>query len=98
MNLPLVFQADVRNEIDDAYAWYETQRHGLGEEFLTEVQRVLDQIVRNPEIHAPIYQTVRHSRVKRFAYAIYYRIELDRINVIAVHHSKRDPRHWQSRA
>ncbi len=98
MSLPLVFQAGVRDEIDEAYAWYEEQRRGLGEEFLAEVQRVLDRIEQNPEIYAPIYQTVRHDRVKRFAYTVYYRIELDRIVVIAVHHSKRDAKHWQSRA
>jgi plasmid stabilization system protein ParE len=98
MSLPVVFQAGVRDEIDEAYAWYETQRLGLGEEFLTEVQSVLDRIERNPELHAPIYKNVRHTRVKRFPYAAYYRIEPARIAVIAVHHSKRDPRHWQSRA
>jgi hypothetical protein len=31
MSLPLVFQAGVRDEIDEAYAWYEDQRAGLGE-------------------------------------------------------------------
>ena len=98
MSLRLVFQAGVCNEIDQAYHWYEGQREGLGEEFLAEVQRVLDRIEENPEIHAPIYQTVRHVSVRRFPYAVYYRIEAARIAVIAVHHSKRDPRSWQSKA
>ena len=98
MNLPIVFQEGVRGEIDEAYAWYEEQRQGLGEEFLSEVQRALDRIEQNPGIHAPIYQTVRHARMKRFAYAAYYRLETDRIVVIAVHHVKRDPKRWQSRA
>ncbi len=98
MSLPLVFQAGVRGEIDDVYAWYEGQRQGLGEEFLAEVQSVLDRIEQAPEVHAPIYRNVRHGRVRRFAYAVYYWIEPDRIVVIAVHHSKRDPRSWRSRA
>jgi len=98
MNLPLVFQAGVRDEIDEAYAWYETQQKGLGEEFLTEVQLVLDRIDQNLELHVPIHQNVRHSRLKRFPYAVYYRIDPNRIAIIAVHHSNRDPRRWQSRA
>jgi plasmid stabilization system protein ParE len=98
MNLPLVFQADVRKDIDEAYTWYEDQRLGLGEQFMIEIQSVLDRIERNPELHALIYKDVRHIRVKRFPYAVYYRIEIDRIAVIAVHHSKRDPSRWQSRA
>jgi plasmid stabilization system protein ParE len=98
MSLPLVFQADVRDDIDEAYTWYENQRSGLGEQFLTEVQSVLDRIERNPELHALIHKDVRHTRVKRFPYAVFYRIEIHRITVIAVQHGKRDPRRWQSRA
>jgi plasmid stabilization system protein ParE len=98
MSLPVVFQASVREEIDEAYAWYEQQKKGLGEVFLAAVQVALDQIGQTPEAHAPIYRTVRHCRVKRFPFAVYYRVEPSRIGVIAVHHGKRDPRTWQSRA
>ncbi len=98
MSLPVVFQAGVRDEIDDAYDWYEKQRLGLGEDFLVEVQSVLGRIEQNPELHAPSYRNVRHARVKRFPYAVYYRIDHDRIAIIAVHHGKSDPRRWQSRA
>lgn len=71
MSLPLVFQAGVRDEIDEAYRWYERQREGLGESFLDAVQIVLDQLQRDPERHAPVFQDVRHSRLKRFPYAVY---------------------------
>jgi len=98
MSLPLVFQAGVRDDIDEAYDWYEKQRRGLGEDFLAAIQVVLDRIESTPEIHAPIYKAARQGRLKRFPYAVYYRIEPDRIAVIAVHHSKRNPRIWQSRA
>jgi hypothetical protein len=50
MSLPLVFQTGVRDEIDEAYAWYEKQRTGLGEDFLSAVQAVLERIERNPEV------------------------------------------------
>jgi plasmid stabilization system protein ParE len=98
MSLPLVFQAGVRDEIDEAYVWYEAQRQGLGEDFLAALQLVFDRIEQDPEIHAPIYHAIRHSRVKRFPYAVYYRLEANRIVVIAVHHGKRDPGDWRSRA
>jgi plasmid stabilization system protein ParE len=98
MSFTLVFQPGVRDEIDEAYTWYEAQRPGLGEEFLVEVQRTLDRIEQNPDLHAMIYRTVRRGRLKRFAYSAYYRIESDRIVIIAVDHNKRDPRRWQSRA
>jgi hypothetical protein len=48
MTLPLAFHEDVRDEVDDAYLWYERQRGGLGEEFLAAVQEVLEQIASSP--------------------------------------------------
>jgi hypothetical protein len=56
MNLPMVFQPEVREEIDEGDAWNEGRRTGLGEEFL-----------------------------------------IARIEIVAIHHSKRDPKRWQSR-
>jgi plasmid stabilization system protein ParE len=41
---------------------------------------------------------VRCALVRRFPYAVYYRVEPERIVVIAVFHTKRDPGVWQSRA
>jgi plasmid stabilization system protein ParE len=97
MSLPLVFPAEVKGEVDDACAWYERQREGLGEEFLAEVEEVLNRVQQNPEAHAVIYRGVRRALVRRFSYAVYYRLDPTRIEVIAVQHSKRDPTRWRSR-
>lgn len=97
MNLPIVFEPEVEAEVDEAYHWYERQCRGLGEGFLAAVRAALDRIQLNPEIHAVVYREVRRALVRRFPYAIYYRIEPDRIAVVAIHHGKRDPKRWQSR-
>ena len=34
MNYALVFRPKVRDELDEAYRWYERQQQGLGDEFL----------------------------------------------------------------
>jgi hypothetical protein len=34
MNYVLVFLPEVREELDDAYNWYQSQQTGLGDEFL----------------------------------------------------------------
>ncbi len=44
-----------------------------------------------------VYKDARCALLRRFPYAIYYRVKRDRIVVIAVFHSSRDPREWQSR-
>jgi len=97
VSLPLIYRVEVRDELDEAYAWYEERRSGLGEEFLKEVQSRLDLIQANPEIHAPIFRQVRRSLVKRFSSSIYYRVESSRIVVIAILHGRRDPERWRAR-
>jgi plasmid stabilization system protein ParE len=98
MSLPLVFEPEVEAEVDEAYRWYERQRQGLGEDFLAAVQATLDRVQINPELPAIIYRDVRRALVRRFPYAVYYRVEPERIAVVAIHHVKRDPRRRQSRA
>ena len=51
-----------------------------------------------PELHAEIYRGVRRSFLRQFPYAVFYRVEENRVVVIAVMHTRRDPRRWQSRA
>jgi plasmid stabilization system protein ParE len=98
MSLPLVFRPEARDEIDEAYAWYERQRPGLGEGFLSAVREVLDRIQGTPEAYAQVYRDVRCGLTRRFPYGVFYRVEADRIVVLAVYHSRRDPRGWQDRA
>jgi plasmid stabilization system protein ParE len=97
MSLALVFHPSVRIDMDDAYTWYETQNPGRGEDFLSSVQKVLDRIQNNPEMHARIYGDVRRCLTRRFPYGVFYRVEADRICIVAVYHAKRDPAGWKSR-
>jgi plasmid stabilization system protein ParE len=97
MSLDLVFHPRVRMDMDDAYRWYETQNPGRGEDFLSSVQKVLDRIRANPEMHAKIYGEVRRCLIRRFPYGVFYRVETDRICIVAVYHAKRDPAGWKSR-
>jgi plasmid stabilization system protein ParE len=97
MNFPLVFHRDVQGEVDEAYRWYEQQRTGLGDDFLAAVDAVLHRLQTMPQVHAPIYAEVRRTLLTRFPYAAFYRIHSDRVEVIAVQHTRRDPHSWQVR-
>ena len=97
MSLPLVFHPDIQAEVDQAYSWYEQQRTGLGDDFLAAIEVVFNRISRLPEMHQSIFQDVRRGLPRRFPYGVFYRIHPDRVEVIAVYHSSRDPRGWQAR-
>ncbi len=96
MSLPVVLTHEAEAEFDAAADGYE-QQAGLGAEFVARVRDVLNQIGQMPELHAPAYQNVRRAVVRRFPYTIYYRVQADRVEVIAVFHSHRDPSEWQKR-
>lgn len=97
MSLPLVFHPDVRGEIDDAYRWYERRRAGLGDDFLVALEEVFRRIEQMPTLHQIVWQDVRRALPRRFPYSVFYRVHPDRVEVIAVQHSRRDPSQWQAR-
>jgi toxin ParE1/3/4 len=96
MSLPLVIRSAAQAEFDAAAVWYEGQRVGLGVDFVAEVQRTLDTISNQPDQYPVVLRDVREAPVARFPYCVYYRVKPDRIVMIAVFHSSRDPSIWQS--
>ncbi len=84
-------------EFDTAADWYEEQDE-LGAKFTACVRAVLEQIAQMPESRAIIYRDIRRAGVRRFPYNVFYRVHVDRVEVIAVLHGRRAPSVWKSRA
>ncbi len=97
MSLPLAFRPEVRWDADEAYAWYQGQG-GPADAFLAALRATYARVQAAPESPALVYRDIRRVRMKRFPYAVFYRVEPGRILVIAVQHASRDPRRWRSRA
>jgi toxin ParE1/3/4 len=98
MNLPLIITPEAEEDLAEAKAWYERKRKGLGDEFVLCVEAALNHIRRVPAAATEVYPGVRRVVVLRFPYGVFYRVDPDQIAVLAVYHSKRDPRGWQARA
>lgn len=98
MTLKVVFRPAARAEFDGAVLWYEDRRPGLGIGFVSEIDRAVDLASKFPERYPVKHKEVRCVRARRFPYFIYYVVESDRIVVLAVFHTRRDPAIWQSRA
>ena len=97
MSLPVIVLPAAEADLAEAKAWYENNRRGWSEKFRLRVEETFERISRMPELHAAIYKEVRRSFIHQFPYAVFYRVEEDRVVVIAVMHTRRDPGRWQSR-
>jgi plasmid stabilization system protein ParE len=87
MSLPLVINPKAEADLAEAKAWYEGER-----------DEAFGQIHAMPNVCRKVYRDLRRTLVRRFPYAVFYRIDEDQITVVAVYHCKRDPRGWQKRA
>jgi plasmid stabilization system protein ParE len=97
MSLPVVFRPAARDEYDQAFAWYEGQRTGLGLEFEEAVERVVGEIAAHPKRYPVVLRDIREAPIRRFPYCVYYRVRAGRLIVLSVFHTSRDPDTWQSR-
>lgn len=98
MRLKLIVNPEAEADLSVARQWYDEQRAGLGDRFLRSVEAVLESICDNPEAHAVVYRDLRMALVRRFPYAVIYRVDDNQISVIAVYHARRDQHGWQLRA
>jgi toxin ParE1/3/4 len=97
VSLPVVLRAEAEREFDEAFDVYDAQGVGLASQFAAEIQRVFDRVAASPLIHPIVFADIRKAVVRRFRYCVYYRAHAERIEVIAVFHTSRDPSIWQGR-
>lgn len=93
----LYVEPEADADLNGAFAWYETQHPGLGNEFLAEVAYTLSLIEESPNRYPIIRGMTRRVLVRRFPYAVFYVLDPELIAVTAVMHGRRDPRRWQER-
>lgn len=79
-------------ELDSAFAWYESRRKGLGFEFLNSVENSLNRLLMFPELYTVCYANFRRCIIKRFPYVIFYTLEGQEIVIHAVFAHKRNPK------
>ena len=84
-------------ELNEAAQYYELESPGLGPAFLKEVERCLQLIVAHPEAGTILRGSVRRRLVRRFPYALLYKVKPDGIRVLAVMNFKRRPTYWVDR-
>ncbi len=91
------FYPDAELELTDARQWYALKKEGLDAEFMLCIDEALSIIVQNPFLFPLSLKKTRKTLVRKFPYIIYYAVGAEEIVIVAVFHTKRDPKHWQRR-
>ena len=92
--LPIIFRPGAQAEMREAYAWYEEREPGLGSDFMRCVDACVQLIRRHPEIFPVTHKNIHQGVVRRFPFSIFYIPTKEKIIVLSVFHSSRDPKRW----
>ena len=87
-----------RAEIAAAFDWYLERSPAAAGRFLEAVDEALRLIEEAPERHPIIRGRLRRVLLRRFPYAIYYKVYQSTITVVGVIHGHRHPDTWLRRA
>ena len=83
-------------ELNEAARCYDLENPGLGSSFLKEVDPCLQSIEDHPEAGVILRGSVRRL-LRRFPYALLYKIKPSSIRILAVMNLKRRPTYWAGR-
>lgn len=93
------FLPRARKELLDAWDWYDDRWTGLGDRFMREVEKKLQQIEKTPERYAERRKGFRETKMNVFPYLIIYRIQKRKkiVAISSIFHIRRNPRKKYSR-
>lgn len=84
-------------EVDEAVAYFDEQRFGLGDRFEQDLLTALTFVIEHPYSGKPISKTIRKLGLRTFRYNLIYAIDDSEIVVVAVAHHRRRPGYWHRR-
>lgn len=82
-------------DLADALEWYQNISKTLGKKCLDLLQDKLELIQQFPDAFSVRYDNVRMAYLRKFPFAIHYMIDSDKIIVLRVLHTRRDPDNWK---
>ena len=86
-----------REDIQQIVDYYDRIRSHIADTFLENLYAEFDVIVENPNLFQRKYRNTRVRYLKKFPYGIHYIIREETIEILAVIHTRRNPKVWESR-
>jgi toxin ParE1/3/4 len=97
VTLPVVWIPEADADLREALAWTKGIDPDLGVRFALAVDAVVEVIARSPLAFQMLQAEIAGAGVKRFPYGLFFKVESNRIVVIACMHGRRNPKRWKVR-
>jgi len=94
--LALEYLEQALEEGEAAARWYAERSTTAAAAFSDEIDAAESAIVRLPEAWPPFDHGTRRYLLRRFPFSVVYRVESDRIVIVAIAHGRRRPGYWRS--
>lgn len=92
-----VFHPEASQEYLEAIEYYAAISVDLGERCSSELQRLVDEISRDPQRFFRLHPPAQRALSPEFPYSVVYLEEANRVWIVAVMHAKRQPGYWKKR-
>lgn len=91
------FHELAERELLDSRDFYDDLVPNLGKKFILEVEHIINRIKSNPFAFPVYFKNYRKALLRKFPYWIIYRLEEEKIYILAVAHQKRRPKYFLNR-
>jgi toxin ParE1/3/4 len=94
---PHAFHPQASQEYTQAAEYYAAIAPELGGRFYDEIERLIQQVRRQPERFLRVSPQARRALARKFPYSVVYLDQPERVWIVAVMHAKRRPGYWRKR-
>jgi len=84
-------------EAREAYRYYLDADESVATRFQSSLDEALERISRSPGVWPAYFNGTQRLLLRRFPFAVIYRVGAERILVVAISHQKRHPGYWRRR-
>lgn len=98
MNYQVVFSPDAKVDVRSARRWYRRIDPALAFQFWLESRTAGQRIAQFPYRFPLVNGVLRQALLKRFPYAMYYRLYSKLVVIVAVVHQRRSDAVWRQRS
>ncbi len=92
------FHPAAEEEFRAAASYYEDRIAGLGEELILEIERTCGLLEEYPDLGPRLDPVLRRHVLRRFPFALIYRVDGSVLRIIALAHESRRPGYWRPRS